>query len=78
MGINTEMISLALALNLPSLRNIGPPVLFEYKKLRTTMRPALLYLNKLMKREEVYTTIGYHDYEALDQTISKSIVPEIK
>ena len=36
------------------------------------------YLNKLMKREEIYKTIGYHDYEALDQTISKSIVPEIK
>ena len=36
------------------------------------------YLNKLMKREEIYKTIGYHDYEALDQTISKSVVPDVK
>ena len=36
------------------------------------------YLNKLMKREEIYKSIGYHDYEALDHTISKSVVPEVK
>ena len=36
------------------------------------------YLNKLMKREEIYKSIGYHDYEALDQTISKSVVPAVK
>jgi methylisocitrate lyase len=36
------------------------------------------YLNKLMKREEIYKTIGYHDYEALDQSISKSVVPDVK
>ena len=36
------------------------------------------YLNKLMKREEIYKSIGYHDYEALDHTISKSVVPGIK
>ena len=35
-------------------------------------------LNKLMKREEIYKSIGYHDYEALDQTISKSVVPAVK
>jgi methylisocitrate lyase len=36
------------------------------------------YLNKLMKREEIYKSISYHDYEALDQTISKSVVPAVK
>jgi methylisocitrate lyase len=35
------------------------------------------YLDKLMKRSDIYEAIGYHNYEALDATISKSVVPDV-
>jgi methylisocitrate lyase len=35
------------------------------------------YLDKLMKRSDIYEAIGYHDYEALDETILKSVVPDV-
>jgi methylisocitrate lyase len=35
------------------------------------------YLDKLMKRSDIYEVIGYHNYEALDETISKSVVPDV-
>jgi methylisocitrate lyase len=34
------------------------------------------YLDKLMTRKDIYDAIGYHDYEALDNTIAQSVVPE--
>ena len=33
------------------------------------------YLGRLMSRADIYDTIGYHDYEMLDQSIERSIVP---
>jgi methylisocitrate lyase len=30
----------------------------------------------MQTRAELYETIGYHDYEALDATIARSAVPE--
>ena len=36
------------------------------------------YLDNLMTRKNIYNTIGYHDYEILDKTISLSIVPDDK
>ena len=34
------------------------------------------YLDHLMTRKDIYRTIGYHDYEALDQSIAQSVVPD--
>ena len=34
------------------------------------------YLNNLMTRKDIYAAIGYHDYEALDNTIAQSVVPD--
>lgn len=33
-------------------------------------------IEKMPTRAEIYETIGYYDYEALDQTIAGSVVPE--
>jgi len=33
-------------------------------------------IEKMPSRDKIYKTIGYYDYEALDQTISGSVVPE--
>jgi methylisocitrate lyase len=33
-------------------------------------------LNKMPSRTDLYETIGYYDYEALDEGIAKSVVPE--
>jgi methylisocitrate lyase len=33
-------------------------------------------LPAMQTRAELYETIGYHDYEALDATIARSAVPE--
>ena len=33
-------------------------------------------LDEMQTRAELYATIGYHDYEALDQSIVKTIIPE--
>jgi len=32
----------------------------------------------MQTRAELYETIGYHDFEALDQSIAKSIIPTVK
>jgi methylisocitrate lyase len=32
-------------------------------------------LDRMQTRAELYTTIGYHDYEALDSSIVQSVVP---
>ena len=33
-------------------------------------------IDKMPSRAELYETIGYYDYEALDEGIAKSVVPE--
>ena len=33
-------------------------------------------LDRMQTRAELYEAIGYHDYEALDATIARSVVPE--
>lgn len=33
--------------------------------------------SRMQTRAELYATIGYHDYEALDSTITRSIVPSV-
>ena len=35
-------------------------------------------LEEMQTRAELYDTIGYHDYEALDASIIASVVPETK
>ncbi len=34
------------------------------------------FLERMQTRKELYETLGYHDYEALDQSIVKTVVPE--
>ena len=34
------------------------------------------YEDKMLTREELYTTIGYHDFESLDSSVAQSIVPQ--
>jgi methylisocitrate lyase len=34
-------------------------------------------VDRMMTRAELYDTIGYHDYEALDASIVKTIVPVV-
>ncbi len=34
------------------------------------------YLDRMQPRKDLYATIGYHDYEALDDAIARSVVPE--
>jgi methylisocitrate lyase len=33
-------------------------------------------VGRMQTRAELYETIGYHDYEALDSTLVRTIVPE--
>ena len=33
-------------------------------------------IDRMQTRKELYATIGYHDYEALDQSIIATITPE--
>jgi methylisocitrate lyase len=33
-------------------------------------------LDRMQTRAELYVAIGYHDYEALDATIVKTVIPE--
>jgi methylisocitrate lyase len=33
-------------------------------------------LDRMQTRAELYEAIGYHDYEALDASIVKTVVPE--
>jgi methylisocitrate lyase len=33
-------------------------------------------LNRMQTRAELYDTIGYHDYEALDSSLVKTVVPQ--
>jgi methylisocitrate lyase len=33
------------------------------------------WLDRMQPRKDLYATIGYHDYEALDDAIAKSVVP---
>lgn len=35
------------------------------------------FLDQMMSRKEIYEVIGYHDYEALDDSIAQSIVPDV-
>ena len=34
------------------------------------------FLAQMMPRKEIYEVIGYHDYEALDESIAQSVVPD--
>ena len=34
------------------------------------------YEDKMLTRDELYTTIGYHDFEGLDTSVAQSIVPQ--
>ena len=34
------------------------------------------YLDHLMTRKDIYEVIGYHDYESLDRSIARSVVPD--
>ena len=34
------------------------------------------YEDRMLTREELYLTIGYHDFEGLDNSVAKSIVPK--
>lgn len=34
------------------------------------------FLDRMQTREDLYKTIGYHDYEALDSSIAQSVIPE--
>jgi methylisocitrate lyase len=34
------------------------------------------WLNRMQTRRELYELIGYHDYEALDETIARSVLPD--
>ena len=34
------------------------------------------FLDRLMTRKDIYDTIGYHDYERLDDAIAQSVVPD--
>ena len=34
------------------------------------------YEDKMLTRDELYTTIGYHDFEGLDSSVAQSIVPQ--
>jgi methylisocitrate lyase len=36
---------------------------------------AISMLDQMQTRAELYRTIGYEEYEALDETIARSIVP---
>ena len=36
---------------------------------------AAAMLDRMQTRAELYDTIGYHDYEALDESIARSVVP---
>ena len=31
---------------------------------------------RMQTRAELYATIGYHDYEALDSSIARSLIPD--
>ena len=33
-------------------------------------------VDRMQTRAELYATIGYHDYEALDASIVKTVIPE--
>jgi len=33
------------------------------------------FVSRMQTRAELYATIGYHDYEALDSSIVRSIIP---
>ncbi|MEK9595966.1 MAG: methylisocitrate lyase [Rhodospirillaceae bacterium] len=35
------------------------------------------FLDQMMSRKEIYEVIGYHDYEALDDSIAQSIIPDV-
>ncbi len=35
-------------------------------------------LDRMQTRQELYEVIGYHDYEALDATIARSVVPDAR
>jgi methylisocitrate lyase len=47
-----------------------------YRHLKTHGSAEAL-LNKMPSRAELYETIGYYDYEALDKGIAKSVVPKM-
>jgi methylisocitrate lyase len=33
-------------------------------------------LDRMQTRAELYATIGYHDYEALDASLTKTVIPK--
>jgi methylisocitrate lyase len=33
-------------------------------------------LDRMQTRAQLYATIGYHDYEALDASLVKTVIPE--
>lgn len=48
--------------------------LFEMLRREGWVKPMI---DKMQTRAELYETIGYHDYEALDSSIIQSIVPDV-
>jgi methylisocitrate lyase len=34
------------------------------------------HLDRMQTRAELYETIGYHDFEALDASVARTIVPD--
>ena len=47
-----------------------------YRGSRSTARPNLSSI-KMQTRGRLYEVIGYHDYEALDASIVKSLLPKL-
>ncbi len=58
-----------------SLRVAAKAVAELYARLAETGEAGSL-LDRMQTRAELYEAIGYHDYEALDATIARSVVPE--
>jgi methylisocitrate lyase len=57
-----------------SLRMAARAIEEVYGVIAATGTQATL-LERMQSRRELYDTIGYHDYEALDATIAKSVLP---
>ena len=57
-----------------SLRVAARAVAYLYEHLAATGQTSDL-LDRMQTRAELYDTLGYHDFEALDQSIAASVVP---
>ena len=74
-SVKKLLIPLLLGLAFAGNVEAAPPTPAQIDRLLQVM-DAQKVIDQMQTRQELYDMIGYHDYEALDASIVKTVVPQ--